>query len=225
LDWDPTWNQWRQYIGRKIQISAECIRTGRYRKTAGVWDYSDWYTALPSRTTVAIPEELRVDIEKAQNSHRRFGRFQRDIEVLREKVNRHPLEVAELKRLCWERGLPGDFDVRLIIWKPQFEEFYYDQLKRHALSLYLWREEFIFELERMLVVEIPQAGRASYIFKKPLALDQWLASYVRTSRAEIRKNQGNAAEVSGFVGRVVHGRKPGNWWKELLQKTGEAISV
>ncbi len=225
LHWDPTWNQWRQYIGRKIQISADCIRTGRYRKTAGVWDYSDWYTALPSRTTVVIPDELRTDIEKAQKAYRRFGRFQRDIEVLREKVQRHPLEAAEIKRLCWERGLPGDFDVRLIIWKPEFEEFYYNQLKRHALSLYLWREEFIFELEHMMVVEIPQAGRASYIFKKPAALDRWLASYVLTSRSEIRKNQGNAAEVSGFVGRVVHGRKPGNWWKELLQRTGEAVST
>lgn len=225
LNWDPTWNQWRSYVGRQIQITAECIRTGRYRKMAGTWDYKDWYTALPSRTTVIMPDELRDDIGKAQKAFHRFGRFERDIEVLREKVQRRPLEAAEAKRLSWDRGLPGDFDVRLIIWKPEFEEFFYDKLKQHATSTYLWREEFIFELEHAVVVEVPQAGRASYIFKKPAALERWLAAYIQTSRAEIRKNQGNAAESLGFVGRVVHGRKPQNWWKELLARTGESVTV
>ena len=225
LDWDPTWNQWRSYIGRQIQISAECIRTGRYRKTAGAWDYSDWYTALPSRTAAVLPDELREDIVKAQKAHHRFGRFERDIEVLREKVQRHPIEAAEAKRLAWDRGLPGDFDMRLIIWKPEFEEFFYVKLKQHATAIYLWREEFIFELEHVVVVEIPQAGRASYVFRKPAVMKNWLASYTQTSRAEIRKNQGNVAEILGFVGRVVHGRKPQNWWRELLARTGEIIAV
>jgi hypothetical protein len=225
LDWDPTWNQWRPYIGRKLQISAECIRTGRYRKTAGVWDYSDWYTALPSRTTAHVPDELRCDIAKAQKNHHRFGRFRRDIEVLREKVQQQPMESREAKRLCWDRGLPGDFEVRLIIWKPEFEEFYYEKLESHATSTYLWHEEFIFELEHAVVVEVPQPGRASYIFKKPLALEGWLTNYGKTSRAEIRKNQGNVAESLGFIGRVVHGRKPENWWKELMARTGESATT
>lgn len=224
LEWDPTWNQWRSYIGRPIQITAECIRTGRYRKTAGAWDYSDWYTALPSRTTAALPDELRADIGKAQKAYRRFGRFERDIEVLRRKVQRQPMEAAEAERLAWDRGLPGDFDVRLIIWKPEFEEFFYQKLKRHATATYLWREEFIFELEHAVVLEIPQSGRASYVFKRPAVMQSWLAFYIQTSRAEIRKNQGNMAEVLGFVGRVVHGRKPQNWWKELLARTGESLT-
>jgi hypothetical protein len=224
LNWDPSWNQWRQYIGRRIEISAECIRTGRYRKTAGAWDYSDWYTALPSRTTVVVPDELLEDIAKAQKAYHRFGRFERDIETLREKVQWRPIEAEEAKRLCWDRKLPGDFDVRLIIWKPEFEQFFYEKLKRHAISMYLWREEFIFELEHALVVEVPQAGRASYIFKRPAVLDHWLDAYIQTSRAEIRKNQGNIAESLGFVGRVVHGRKPQNWWKELLARTGESVA-
>ncbi len=224
LKWDPTWNQWRQYIGRKIQISAECIRTGRFQKTADTWDYSDWYTALPSRTTALIPDDLRNDIEKARTAHHRFGRFRSDIEVLREKIRRQPMEAREAKRLCWDRGLPGDFDVRLVIWKPEFEEFYYEKLSRHATLTYLWRDEFIFELEHAVVVEIPQTGRASYIFKRPQALEAWLSHYTKTSRAEIRKNQANAAESLGFIGRVVHGTKPQNWWKDILAKTGESIT-
>lgn len=224
LEWDPTWNQWRQYIGRRIQISAECIRTGRFQKTAGNWDYSDWYTALPSRTTAVLPDGLRNDIEKAQTAHRRFGRFRSDIEILREKIQWRPIEAREAKRLCWDRGLPGDFDVRLVIWKPEFEEFYYEKLKKHATLTYLWRDEFIFELEHAVVVEIPQTGRASYIFKRPPALEAWLSHYTKTSRAEIRKNQANIAESLGFIGRVVHGRKSQNWWKEILARTGESIT-
>lgn len=224
LQWDLTWNQWRQFIGRKIQISAECIRTGRFQKTAGAWDYSDWYTALPSRTTALIPHELRNDIENAQKAHQRLGRFQSDIEVLREIIQRRPMETKELKRLCWDRGLPGDFDIRLIIWKPEFEQFYYEKLKHQATSTYVWRTEFIFELEHTVIVEIPQTGRASYIFKRPLVLETWLSDYTRTSRADIRKNRANIAESLGFIGRVVHGKTPQNWWKDILAKTGESTT-
>lgn len=224
LQWDLTWNQWRQFIGRRIQISAECIRTGRFQKTAGAWDYSDWYTALPSRTTALIPDELRNDIENAQKAHQRLGRFQSDIEVLREIIRLQPTEAKELKRLCWDRGLPGDFDIRLVIWKPEFEQFYYEKLKRQATSTYLWRTEFIFELEHTVIAEIPQTGRASYIFKRPPSLEAWLSQYTRTSRADIRKNRANIAESLGFIGRVVHGKKPQNWWKDILVKTGESMT-
>jgi hypothetical protein len=224
LQWDLTWNQWRQFIGRKIQISAECIRTGRFQKTAGAWDYSDWYTALPSRTTALIPDELRNDIEHAQKAHQRLGRFQSDIEVLREIIQRQPTETKELNRLCWDRGLPGDFDIRLVIWKPEFEQFYYEKLKRQATATYLWRTEFIFELEHTVIVEIPQTGRASYIFKRPPALEAWLSHYTKTSRADIRKNRANIAESLGFIGRVVHGKTPQNWWKDILAKTGESMT-
>ncbi len=75
---------------------------------------------------------------------------------------------------------------RLIIWKPEFEEFFYEKLKQHATATYLWREEFIFELEHVVVVEVPQAGRASYVFKKSAVMNKWLGFYIQTSRAEIR---------------------------------------
>jgi hypothetical protein len=35
LKWDQTWSQWRHLISASIEISADFIRTGKYRKRDG----------------------------------------------------------------------------------------------------------------------------------------------------------------------------------------------
>src|SRR5215831_3575136 len=50
LRWDPTWSQWRHLITAAVQISADFIHTGRYRKRRGEWKLIEWDSALPSRT-------------------------------------------------------------------------------------------------------------------------------------------------------------------------------
>ena len=46
LRWDPTWSQWRRLITGTVQISADFIHTGRYRKRRGEWKLIKWDTAL-----------------------------------------------------------------------------------------------------------------------------------------------------------------------------------
>jgi hypothetical protein len=51
-------------------------------------------------------------------------------------------------------------------------------------------------------------------------MEQFLATYIRTTKEGIRQNRGNVAEVLGFLGRVIHGASPSSWLTELKAKVG-----
>lgn len=133
-----------------------------------------------------------------------------------------PIEKAELRKLCAELGIPGDFDVALITWKADYDAFYYRQLCKRARRLYLFRSEYIFDVETAVIVEIPQLGHATYLFSKPAGMADFLALYPKVARQEILQNRGNVAEQLGLLGRIIHGRKPQAWLKELKLRLGEA---
>ena len=48
------------------------------------------------------------------------------------RLEREPLEKRVLDRQCTELGIPGDFDVAQISWKPDYDAFFYNQLRRRA---------------------------------------------------------------------------------------------
>jgi curved DNA-binding protein CbpA len=221
LRWDPTWRQWRHLITATVKISADFIHTGRYRKRGGDWKLIEWETALPSRTELEVPEGLEEDIIKARRTHTRFGQYWRQIDRLRAHVQEIPTERGELSRLCWNLGLPGDFDVAQITWRPDYDSYYHDQLTKRSRAMYVFRDEYIFDLEKSVIVEVPQAGHATYVFTKPDNVKHWVWQYAMTTRQDIRLNRGNIAASLGFLGRVVHGKKKAEWLKELRVRIGE----
>ena len=72
-----------------------------------------------------------------------------------------------------------------------------------------------------MVVEVPQAGHATYVFSKPLDVKHWVWQYAKTTRHDVRLNRNNIAESLGFHGRVVHGKNKSEWLRELRLRTGE----
>jgi hypothetical protein len=119
--------------------------------------------------------------------------------------------------------MPRDFDVAQITWKPDYDVFYYRQLCKRARRLYLFRSEYIFDLERAVIVETPQLGHATYLFSKPLNMAEFLAIYASVSKDDIRHNRCNVAEGLGFLDRLIHGRNPHAWVKQLKNCLGEVI--
>ena len=65
--------------------------------------------------------------------------------------------------------------------------------------------------KKQVVVEVPQAVHATYIFGKPLDLKHWVWQFVKTTRHDIRLNRNNVAESLGFQCRVVHGKNKSEW--------------
>jgi len=221
--WDPTWNQWKHFLATKVEIQGTFVEAGKYHHRGGEWQLRKWETALPSRLQVKLPAHTAEEVETARKTYHRFGQFSDALGRIRERVEREPMERGDLQRICWELGIPGDFDIAQITWRPDYDAFFYRQLCRRARRLYLFRAEYIFALETSVVVETPQLGHATYLFSQPHSMEAFLAVYARTTKEDIRQNRGNVAEVLGFLGRVIHGASPRTWLKELKVKVGEPV--
>lgn len=221
IAWDATWNRWKHLLGVKMEVEATFVRSGKYRLIGNEWKLITWETALPSRLSVELPTDIDAQLEAARRHYRHLGQYRKFLDGLRAQIERRPVERAELERMCATLRLPGDVDVAQISWHPDYDSFFYRQLARRARRIYLFRDEYIFDLEKAVVAEIPQMGHASYVFSKPPHMDQFLALYAQVTKDDIRRNRGNAAEELGFLGRVVHGTNPRSWLREIKQRVGE----
>src|SRR5712664_1168938 len=223
LLWDSSWNQWKHLLGTKVGIKATFVQSGKYQQRAGAWHLAQWETALPSRIEVALPSNIAEQIAEARQIHHRFGEFAEALDLIRARIESGPVERADLRKLCTELGIPADFDISLITWKPDYDAFYYKQLCKRARRLYLFQSEYIFDLERSVIVETPQLGHATYLFSKPVNMTEFLALYRKVTKDDIRRNRGNLAERPGFLGRLIHGLSPQRWLKDLKLRMGESV--
>ena len=158
---------------------------------------------------------------RARETYHRFGRYSEAFDRIRARIEHEPVEKRELDRLLAQLGVPPDFDVAQLSWRPDYDPFFYRQLAKRARRLYLYRDEYIFETMVGAVVETPQLGHATYLFAKPASMENFLAHYVQTNKEDIRANRNNVAERLGFLCRIVHGVDARRWVKELRAKLGE----
>ena len=182
-----------------------------------------WQTALPSRIEVALPANITDQIAEAQQTYHRFGQFADALDQIRTRIVATPVERADLQKLCAALDLPADFDIARITWKPEYDTFYYGQLSKRGRYLYLFRSEYIFELEKAVIVETPQLGHATYLFAKPTSMSDFLGMYRNVTKDDIRHNRGNVAGRLGFLGRLIHGHNPRAWIKELKTRLNEPV--
>jgi hypothetical protein len=220
---DPTWNQWSHLLGAKIGIEATFVTSGKCRLRSGGWQLTSWSTALSSSLRVTLPADIQDQVQAARTAHHRFGQYSTALERIRARLEREPLERRELDRLCNELGVPGDFDVAQISWKPDYDSFFYNQLRNRAARMYLHRDEYIFDLDRAIVVEVPEIGHATYVFAKPNEIDHFVRVYATTTKDDIRKNRDGIAERLRFLGRVMHGANPRTWLREIKERIGEPV--
>ncbi len=198
-------------------------RASKYCKNTGDRRAVEWEGALPSRLNVELPANLQEQIDAACKMFHRFGQYSEAFDRLRARIEREPVEKRELDRVLGQLGVPGDFEVSQLIWKPDYDSFFYRELARRARRLYLFRAEFIFEVAGGVVVETPQLGHATYLFGKPRSMEVFLRIYAGVSKEDIRRNRENLAARLGFLGRMVHSSNSGVWLKELLDKLGEPV--
>ena len=223
--WDRTWNQWKHLLASKIEVEGTFVRCGKYRKRRDEWELVTWETALPSRLNVKVPSDFSLQVDAARTTHHRFGQYSQALDQIRMLLQHRALEKAELAQMCTRLHLPSDFDVAQISWRADYDPFFYRQLDRRARRTYLFRDEYIFDVEKAVVVETPQLGHATYVFAKPRSMDSFLALYTRISKDDVRQNRNSAAERLGFLGRVIHGTNPRAWLKEIRRRIGERIEA
>jgi hypothetical protein len=223
LAWDTTWNQWKHLLPAKIGVEATCVANGKYRLRSGEWNLVSWFSALPSRLELSLPADITGQLQAAKRTYHRFGQYSAAFAEIRLRLEREPLEKTYLDRLCSELGVPGDFDIAQISWKPDYDAFFYTQLRKRARRLYLFRAEYIMELEHAVVIEVPEVGHATYVFTRPPDMDVFVRLYAATTKEEIRKNHSGIAERLGFLGRVTHGANARTWLRDLKLRVGESV--
>jgi hypothetical protein len=180
-------------------------------------------TALPSRLVIQTPSNVELQLETAKTAYRLFGQNSRALDQIRLCLEHRAIEREELQRMCAELRIFTDFDIAQISWRPDYDPFFYDQLSRRARRSYLFRGEYIFDLEKAVVVETPQLGHATYVFAKPKSIEGILVLYTKTVKEDIRRNRDNIGERFGFLGRVIHGTNPKAWLKEMGDRLGEKL--
>ena len=134
--WDATWNQWKHLLGTKVELQGTFVETGKYRNRRGEWQLIKWETALPSRIEVKLSADIAEQIETARKNYHRFGEFSDALAKIRARIEREPMEREQLRSLCWDLGIPGNFDIAQINWKPDYDPFFYQQLSRRARQMY-----------------------------------------------------------------------------------------
>jgi hypothetical protein len=223
LVWDTSWNRWKHLLGVKMEVEGTFIESGRYRNRQGEWELVRWETGLPSRLRVRLPADATEQITHAHKTYLRFGQYSRALDQVRLVLEHRAVEKTELERICAGLKIPGDFEIAQISWRPDYDAFFYRQLSRRARRIYLFRGEYIFDLEKAVAIETPQLGHATYIFAKPRNMESFLHLYTRVSKEDIRRNQENVGERLGFLKRMIHGSNPRAWLKELRQQLGEKL--
>ena len=180
-----------------------------------------WETALPSRLQVRLPADFERQIEAAKSTYHRFGKYSAALDKIRAQIQDRPVEKGELERMLSSLNLPGDFDIAQISWRPDYDPVFYQQLSCRARRIYLFRDEYIFDLEKVVVIETPQLGNATYVFSKPPTMESFHEIYKEVSKDDIRHNRNNVAEKLGFLCRIIHGSNPRSWAKELRMRIGD----
>jgi hypothetical protein len=219
--WDATWNRWKHLLGTKMEVNATFVKSGKYRWHRSEWQLVTWETALPSRLEIKLPSDFAQQVEVAKRTYHRFGQYSPALDNIRALIERKPVEKTEIERMLSAMNVPGDFDIAQISRKPDYDSFFYQQVFSRARRIYLFRDEYIFELDRVVVVETPQFGNATYLFAKPQSMDIFLAAYTEVSKDDIRRNRANIGEKLGFLGRIIHGSSPRIWSQELRARIEE----
>ncbi|MBX9600054.1 MAG: hypothetical protein K2X35_03580 [Bryobacteraceae bacterium] len=221
LQWDLTWNQWRQWLKSRIEVDAAFVQSGKYQFTSGEWKLRKWLTALPSRLRVKVAENLGEDVARARAIHYLLGEHADVVQRIREEIERQPVEHSTVQRWFDELAVSPALKPQHVAWHADFDAYYFDQLRRRATTWYLFGREFLFVLPNVIVAEIPQAGHATYVFAKPKSLDAFMRRYGGVTRDDIRHNRANRASDLGFVGRVVRGKRKKRWLASILKLAGE----
>lgn len=217
LRWDSTWNNWKPWLRSRIAVASDFVEAPKVHFEDGDRVVTSWWIALPSRVSVTMPASLSEDVERARTFHDLLGRHAEILTKIREQVAREPVEVGTVQFWLDELGAAPALRPEFATWQPDYEEFYFDQLRQRSRVWFLFREEYLFVLPGAVVSEIPMAGHASYIFAEPPEMDRFLRRYSGVVRTDIRMNKDGVATELGFVGRVLRGTKKKRWLADVLK--------
>jgi hypothetical protein len=221
VPWDLTWNHWKHWLTTRLEVQATFVHAGKYRLNRGEWILRRWHAALPSRLRVAAPDGLAADVERAKAIHTLLGLHSDVVGKVRAEVEKRPVEYVVVQNWFDRLGVSAHLKPQHVTWRPDYESYYFEQLRRRSRTWFLFRAAYLFVWRNVLISEMPQPGHATYLFEQPDEIAAFMSQYSRTTRDDIRHNHNNVAATLGFVGRVIRGKRKKRWLVEVLRHAGE----
>jgi hypothetical protein len=218
LSWTKDWNEWAHLTHGSIQVTSDFWQQTKFRRREGSLEPVVWQIAAISTLAVKLPIDLTRKVEQARNFWERFRPHADKLALLRSRIECEPVAVSEAQQWCRDQELPAGIDVRRLNWYPDYEEHYYRELASRAEQIYLFRNEYLFVLQNAIVAEIPLAGHASYVFRPPGTLAQFLRAYAQTTRHEIRRDPATSRKKLGYRGRLPHVHDSETWLRSVQQR-------
>jgi hypothetical protein len=223
LNWDPTLNNWKHWIRSRLEVEATFVTSAKERLEQGERIVNKWSVALPSRLRVVVPEGLMADIVGARAFHALLGRHAELIRQIAAQIESRPAEHSLVEKWFQDFNAEPELQPQHVNWQPDYDEFYFEELRKRSKTWFLFRDEYLFVWHKLLIAEIPALGHATYLFSRPGNLEEFLDEYAKTERNEVRSNRHDVASRLGFIGRVVRGRRKMRWLNDVLTRAGEQV--
>lgn len=91
---------------------------------------------------------------------------------VRAEVAKEPIEHTVIQRWLDQLAVSPHLKPQHITWMPDYDAYYFEQMRRRSRTWFLFRCEYLFLWANVLIAEVPQQGRATYLFAPPGNLDQ-----------------------------------------------------
>lgn len=221
VPWDLTWNEWKHWLTTRLEVQATFVYACKYRLRKGEWILRTWHSALPSRLSVTVPDDLTADVYQAKAIHKLLGEHADVVEKVRAEVEKQPVEHEVVQHWFERLGVSIHLRPQHITWRPDYEPYYFEQLRKRSRTWFLFHDEYLFLWRNVLISEVPQPGHATYVFAKPDNIASFMSRYSHATREDVRYNRNDVATALGFVGRVVRGRRKKRWLADVLRNAGE----
>ncbi|MGH9655961.1 MAG: hypothetical protein ACRD6B_21160, partial [Bryobacteraceae bacterium] len=219
LRWTDESNGWVHLTLGSMKVTARFWQQTRFRRKGEAFEPVIWRQPLASTLTLQNTEALASRFEQARLFWRCFHPYADVVALLRARIEREPVKAEDAAQWCLAHGVTGPIDSRLINWERDYEDRYYQQLASRAQQIYLLRNEYLFVFDSAVIAEIPRPGHASYIFRPPGMLADFLRGYARTTRHEIRRNPAIARKELGYQGRIPHLQNLAAWLRSVLARS------
>jgi len=144
INWDLTWKHWKHWLRTRIDVDATFVRTGKYRLHKGEWTLRTWLTALPSRLRVSVPNCVTADIERAKAIHTLLGEHADLVGKIRAEVEKQPVEHVRIQEWFDQLAASTHLKPQHVTWHPDYEPYYFEQLRKRSATWFLFREEYLF---------------------------------------------------------------------------------
>jgi hypothetical protein len=103
---------------------------------------------------VELPVDIASDIERAKAIHAVLGDHADALATIRAETENQPVEHVQIQE--WFERIAASRHLRQhVTWRPAYDLYYFEQLRRRSATWFLFPGEYLFLWQHVLISEVP----------------------------------------------------------------------